>query len=731
MAFESHDERDLSMDIRAMLAAIWARKVRIVLVTVLFLAATYAILLFVPKMYESEAGILVAPRDNVYTRATGDTGPSATESTADSAISSQIELIKSRDTLQSVIESEGLRDIKEFTDPGTSIVGMISSLLGRKPAARDIDETILANLSERLSVKRARDSLVIGVGVRSEDPSLAARLANAIANAHVQRRAALSLSDTAEASVWLERQIETLRTKVADAEAKVAAFKVDNDLLTSGSSNSSVVDQQISSVASQISAAQERMNTALSRATLIDGLLKDGQPVEGVADIRDSATIQQLTQQKAQLQGEKAQKLATLLPNHPDVQAIVAQIAEIDKQIGIEGQRAAAALKSEAKIESGLIASLQSELDRLKSSAGTATRQTVTLDGLQREAKAQRDLLENYLIRYRDAASRTDINASLPDVRVVTLAAASVSPASPKTTFILAAVGIVSVVLQVGMILFSELMSGRALVVRRPEKLEPAQEPQQPLASIEPDVVAVPQTVTEDQFIVSPAADIAEIDEVAEMPPEPAPAEDAANDDEEEAVEPMVQVQVQEPARPSLSELTKLSADIGLGRARVVVLAAVGSQAECAAVAESLTGDALRRGLSVARVDAASGVSSDEPGLTDLAADLASFGDVVQKSVREGLSEVPWGQLPSINRRSMKPVTLVEALTDIYEVVLVSTGRVGVASSLPVFAGLDCRLVLVTNQDIDAETLEAAELDAESLGYHPVQVVPVPARRAA
>lgn len=727
MAFESHDERDLSMDIRAMLAAIWARKVRIVLVTVLFLAATYAILLFVPKMYESEAGILVAPRDNVYTRATGDTGPSATESTADSAISSQIELIKSRDTLQSVIESEGLRDVKEFTDPGTSIVGMISSLLGRKPAARDIDETILANLSERLSVKRARDSLVIGVGVRSEDPSLAARLANAIANAHVQRRAALSLSDTAEASVWLEQQIETLRTKVADAEAKVAAFKVDNDLLTSGSSNSSVVDQQISSVASQISAAQERMNTALSRATLIDGLLKDGQPVEGVADIRDSATIQQLTQQKAQLQGEKAQKLATLLPNHPDVQAIVAQIAEIDKQIGIEGQRAAAALKSEAKIESGLIASLQSELDRLKSSAGTATRQTVTLDGLQREAKAQRDLLENYLIRYRDAASRTDINASLPDVRVVTLAAASVSPASPKTTFILAAVGIVSVVLQVGMILFSELMSGRALVVRRPEKLEPAQEPKH--VSIEPDVVAVPQTVTEDQFVVSPAADIAEIDEVAEMPPEPAPAEDAANDDEEEAVEPVVQVQ--EPARPSLSELTKLSADIGLGRARVVVLAAVGSQAECAAVAESLTGDALRRGLSVARVDAASGVSSDEPGLTDLAADLASFGDVVQKSVREGLSEVPWGQLPSINRRSMKPVTLVEALTDIYEVVLVSTGRVGVASSLPVFAGLDCRLVLVTNQDIDAETLEAAELDAESLGYHPVQVVPVPARRAA
>lgn len=721
MAFESHDERDLSMDIRAMLAAIWARKIRIVLVTLLLLAATYSLLLFVPKMYESEAGILVAPRDNVYTRATGDNGPSTGEVTADSAISSQIELIKSRDTLQSVIESEGLRDVEEFTDPGSSITGLIGSLLGRKPAQRDVDETILANLSERLSVKRNRDSLVISVAVRSEDPQLAARLANAVANAHVQRRAALSVSDTAEASVWLEQQIDSLRTRVADAEAKVASFKVDNDLLTSGTGNTTVVDQQISNVASQVTAAQERMNTALSRANLIDGLLKQGQPIDSVASVRDSATIQQLTQQKAQLQGEKAQKLATLLPNHPDVQAIVAQVAEIDKQIGMEGQRAAGTLKAEAKIESDLIASLQAELTRLKSSAGDATRQTVTLEGLQREAKAQRDLLESYLSRYRDATSRTDINASLPDVRVVTLAAASVSPASPKSTFILAAVGIVSVVLQVGMVLFGELMSGRALVVRPQAETIAREMP----VSIEPEVVAVPQTMTDDQFVVSPAADIVELQDEASQP-----VEIAQEDPVAELVPELVPVVAEHP-RPSLSELTKLSADIGLGRARVVLLAAIGSQGECAAVAESLTGDALRRGLSVARIDAGSGAISDEPGLTDLAADMASFGDVVQKSVREGLSEVSWGQLPVIARRSMKPLTLVEALTDICETVIVSTGRMGIASSLSIFAGLDCRLVLVTNEDVGSDLIASAQADAETLGYDVIQIVPVPARRAA
>ena len=43
----------------------------------------------------------------------------------------------------------------------------------------------------------------------------------------------------------------------------------------------------------------------------------------------------------------------------------------------------------------------------------------MTLDGLQREAKAQRDLLEGYLQRYSEAFSRTESDSALPDVRVV------------------------------------------------------------------------------------------------------------------------------------------------------------------------------------------------------------------------------------------------------------------------------------------------------------------------
>ena len=40
-----------------------------------------------------------------------------------------------------------------------------------------------------------------------------------------------------------------------------------------------------------------------------------GQPIEGVADVQDSVVIQRLSEEKARLQGEKAQRSATLLAN--------------------------------------------------------------------------------------------------------------------------------------------------------------------------------------------------------------------------------------------------------------------------------------------------------------------------------------------------------------------------------------------------------------------------------
>ncbi|MDB5587559.1 MAG: hypothetical protein JWP26_2529 [Devosia sp.] len=791
MAYESQALRDARIDLGAVFGAVVKRLPRIILVTVLLLAATFALLMFVPRMYESSAGILVEPRTNVFDTA-GNAPSAAVSGLAAGVVSSQIELIKSRETLLNVIDQLDLRSVPEFNGSGSgpSPLGIISQFLGRKAAPANVDETVLANLLDRMTVIQERDSAIITVLVRSVDPELAAKIANAVANAHVARRTDLSLSDTVEASGWLGNEIAKLRVSVTDAENAVANFKVQNDLFV-GANNTSLADQDLSSVATQISAAQERKSAALSRASLIRGLLERGAPIDGIADVRASAVIQQLTQEKARLQGEQAQKAATLLPNHPTIQALVAQINELNNQINIEGRRVAEGLESEAEIEANLETSLRSELTRAKGSASAATTNTVTLDSLEREAKAQRDLLASYLQRYSEATTRTE---ALPDVRVVSLAAASVSPASPKTPLILLAVGIVAAAAQIGLVILGELMSGRAIIEGRriAYEDEPEVRPQDELETVpfmeteleadqqwmeepaldadiatlddaEPEVAAFeapPAFETPEEVLAAPAVTVLAVEQAAPMfasehdvdkadrarfikavLAEPEPEPELTEDEQQEverAVAPPVRTRPETALPPAPvaprpqsahTAFADLSSDLALGRTRLVLLAGHRSNVECEMLAEALVADALDKGLSVALVDAGSARRSDDAGLSDLSTDEASFGDVVHKSSDNSFAEVPWGQGATIDRRSPKPLTLIEALGDIYEVVVLMTGRVGMTSTLPLFADLEGRLVLVASDDAtDVEDLRQQLADA---GFGRADIVTTPELVAA
>jgi succinoglycan biosynthesis transport protein ExoP len=746
MAFESQMARDARIDIGAVLSAVVKRLPRVVIVTAALLAAALVLTMFMPRLYESSASILVESRSNVYTRSAGEQAQ-ATPSADAGVVSSQIELIKSRDTLLTVVDKLDLRSVPEFNGTGAggfSPIAVVSQLLGRKATPVSVDEVVLNALYDRMTVIQERDSRLISILVRSTDPQLAADIANAVAEAHVARRAQLSLSDTAEASGWLADEIAKLRVSVTEAETAVANFKVDNDLFI-GSNNTSLADQQLSTIATQINAAQERKNTALSRAALIRRMIEQGQPIDGVADVRDSVVIQQLSQEKGRLQGEKAQRSATLLANHPTIQALTAQIAELNNQISLEGRRVADALEAEAQIEADLEASLRADLTRAKSSASTATQDGVTLDSLERDAKAQRDLLESYLQRHTEAVSRIESNSALPDVRVVSVAAPSVSPASPKTPLILLAVGIVALATQIGVIVFGELVSGRAIVPARDAtpsqdeldeipfveaELEPEQrwaEPGDAGDEVEPTAIeGAPDAASPAAAGPQQAADVERYIE-------------ALNRDSQPAVEPAPAARPRPERRPlaSPSELpgiiasSDLSSDLVLGRTHLLVLAAHAANADCEMLAEKLVTDALARGLSVALIDAGSARIGDDPGLADLSLDTASFGDVVQKSADNSFAEVPWGQGRSIDRNSTKPLTLVEALGDIYEVVVMMTGRVGATSTLPLFEALDGRLVLVAGDDDDIDAVTQTREKLLLAGYRRCEVVAAPTRVAA
>ena len=100
-----------------------------------------------------------------------------------------------------------------------------------------------------------------------------------------------------------------------------------------------------------------------------------------------------------------------------------------------------------------------STFDQLKSQAVTLNEDDVQLRALERDAKSQRDLLESYLTKYREATARDSIATAPADARVISRATVSNVPAYPKKLPTVLIATLATLVLSSGLVLTRELLA--------------------------------------------------------------------------------------------------------------------------------------------------------------------------------------------------------------------------------------------------------------------------------
>ena len=101
---------------------------------------------------------------------------------------------------------------------------------------------------------------------------------------------------------------------------------------------------------------------------------------------------------------------------------------------------------------------LSAALDQLKRQAASTNEQDVQLRALERDAKSQRDLLESYLAKYREASARDSIGAAAPDARIISSAVVSTRRAWPKKLPIILVAALAMFALSSAFVMTGELL---------------------------------------------------------------------------------------------------------------------------------------------------------------------------------------------------------------------------------------------------------------------------------
>jgi polysaccharide biosynthesis transport protein len=307
------------------------------------------------------------------------------------------------------------------------------------------------------------------------------------------------------------------------------------------------------------------------------------------------------------LRAQLAEQSSTLLPQHPRIKEMRAQVADLDAQIRAEGEKLVRSLESEAKVAGARLEALSANLDQFKRQTASTSDQDVPLRALDREAKAQRDLFESYLAKYREASARDSIAAAPADARIISRAVVSNVPYFPKKMPIALIAALGTLCLSTAFVGTGALLSGETY---RP-------------VSRRTDAIAVAAPAPRPANARSRATDL--------LPPAPNLPSPASH-------QPQAAVAAASgPSGPTVDDIVAGLQQSGAGARSIAVIGSARN------VGTTLTAIALARALArtarVVLVDLAFAspnvdvISNDPaaPGMAELVRGMASFGDIITR----------------------------------------------------------------------------------------------------
>ncbi len=395
--------------------------------------AAYTILSLVKPEYSSEAQIqLVAPKREAQTNDAASAEAVAARMDKE-AINTHVRALMSPDIGVEVIAAEGLANKPEFNSAlqTPSLVGRVMHAFDFGHGTETEQERVLRAYFDRLDVYSPKESRFIGIRFTSQDPKLAAAVANKIAELYRISLATRTVAETDEVQKALQPKIDKLMKEVAESEASIERFRGEANIFKGGPADTGLNQQQLADLNAELTKAQAARSEAEAKAASAREMVRAGN-AESLPDVQKSPLIQNLVQQRVRLERQLAELSATLLPGHPRMRQIHADLDGLQRQIKAEVGKIVEGTEKGAQAAALHEAAAKQTLDDTKARVVNTGGDQVKLRQLEAVAKSKRQELEQLQARFEANSARADSQAVPIEAQIITSARPSNVPSFPK-----------------------------------------------------------------------------------------------------------------------------------------------------------------------------------------------------------------------------------------------------------------------------------------------------------
>ena len=333
-----------------------------------------------------------------------------TYSDPDLYYTTQHRILQGRDLARRAVKRLDLQRVPEFNGTGPKPTELMRAMdvVKRKllapftgesappapiPESGTADENAFVNaFLARVQVIPVRGSRLVDVTFTSSDPAFAATAVNTLAEEYVTQNLDFRLQNTDKTLKWLQEEVDRQRAKVEGSERLLAEYREQQNAL-------SLEDRQniIGARLNQVNDAVTRARTQRIQREALYKQIESANGRESLTSIVQNPLIQSLKSRLGDLERDKARLSERYGEKHPDIQKVITQITDTQRQIDIELTKTVEAAKNDYEAALAEERQLSRDLDTASSDAMALNRKGIDYSVLEREAESNRAVYDSLL----------------------------------------------------------------------------------------------------------------------------------------------------------------------------------------------------------------------------------------------------------------------------------------------------------------------------------------------
>jgi capsular exopolysaccharide synthesis family protein len=282
------------------------------------------------------------------------------------------------------------------------------------------------------TAKPVPDSRLIQIAFSSASPELAARVTNSFADNFINSNLERRYQSTAYARQFLERQIAKTKAELENSERQFVAYAQAHNIINTAGGDDAKGSDVTSLQGQSLVALNQALAEAQTRRIAAEEAYRNEMRVGNTAGVNLSTAP--LRTERAQLESQYQEKLASFKPEYPEMQRMRARIDALDQQIRRESSTVASGqvntLLSQYRAAAAAERMIQGRVNALKGQVLGIREDSIQYNILQRNVDAARSMYDSLLDRYKQVGVAGGVGSN--NVSVVDRAEVPGGPYKPN-----------------------------------------------------------------------------------------------------------------------------------------------------------------------------------------------------------------------------------------------------------------------------------------------------------